>query len=494
MNIKSFLLKRQKTTLKHIKSMKTFNFLAFDVGATSGRGMLATVSGNSFEMKEIYRFPNAIMNIHGKFYWDIYAIYDHLKKALAAVRDLGVKPDSIGIDTWGCDFGYIGPDGTLLGLPRAYRDQYTAGMPEKVYQTVPRDELYSQTGIQILNFNSLFQVIKAKEEGFSPRMNADKILFIPDLLSYFCTGRMYAEYTVASTSQMLNASTRTRDKELLARLGVEEHLLPEIIQPGTCAGMLLPSIAEEIGIEPVPVIAVAGHDTASAIAAVPASDGNFAYLSSGTWSLMGIETQQPILTADSCEKNYTNEGGIEGTTRFLKNITGMWLLEQSRKCWAREGRNYTYPQIEEMFRSEIDFAPTVDPDDPRFANPDNMAEAIKEYCREHGNPVPANDAQMISCILHSLAAKYLDVIKALQSMASFNIDKLHIIGGGSANKTMCQLTADTIGMPVIAGPAEATAIGNAMIQAQAAGLYKDRWEMRAAVARTIGTVTYMPQK
>ena len=199
--------------------MKTFNFLAFDVGATSGRGMLATVSGDSFEMKEIYRFPNAIMNIHGKYYWDIFAIYDHLKKALAAVRDMGVSLDSIGIDTWGCDCGYIGSDGTLLGLPRAYRDQYTAGMPEKTYQTVPRDVLYARTGIQILNFNSLFQVLRAKEEGFTPRLEASKMLFIPDLLSYFCTGRMYAEYTVASTSQMLNATTRTWDTELLARLG-----------------------------------------------------------------------------------------------------------------------------------------------------------------------------------------------------------------------------------------------------------------------------------
>ena len=227
---------------------------------------------------------------------------------------------------------------------------------------------------------------------------------------------------------------------------------------------------------------------------MPATDENFAYLSSGTWSLMGIETPAPILTADSCSKNYTNEGGIEGTTRFLKNITGMWLLEQSRKCWAREGRNYTYAQIEEMAHKEMDFPSTVDPDDPRFANPDNMVEAIKAYCLEHGLPAPADDAQLVSCIYHSLASKYKSVIEALQEMAPFSIDKLHIIGGGSMNKTMNQLTADTIGMPVVAGPSEATAIGNAMIQAQAAGLYKDRWEMRAAVARTTGTLTYMPKK
>ena len=225
--------------------MKTFNFLAFDVGATSGRGMLATVTENSFQMKEIYRFPNAIMGIHGKYYWDVYAIFDNLKKSIVAARDLGVKLDSIGIDTWGCDFGYIAADGTLLGLPRAYRDQYTVGTPEKTYEIVPRKELYAHTGIQIMNFNSIFQIFKAKEEKFAPCMNADKILFIPDLLSYFCTGKMFTEYTVASTSQMLNATTRDWDKPLLEKLGINTDMLLPLVQPGTEIGKLLPEIAEE---------------------------------------------------------------------------------------------------------------------------------------------------------------------------------------------------------------------------------------------------------
>lgn len=474
--------------------MKTFNFLAFDVGATSGRGMLATVTENSFQMKEIYRFPNAIMGIHGKYYWDVYAIFDNLKKSIVAARDLGVKLDSIGIDTWGCDFGYIAADGTLLGLPRAYRDQYTVGTPEKTYEIVPRKELYAHTGIQIMNFNSIFQIFKAKEEKFAPCMNADKILFIPDLLSYFCTGKMFTEYTVASTSQMLNATTRDWDKPLLEKLGINTDMLLPLVQPGTEIGKLLPEIAEELGVKPMPVIAVAGHDTAAAIAAVPASDEHFAYLSSGTWSLMGIETEKPILTEESCAKNYTNEGGIEGTTRFLKNITGMWLLEQSRKCWSKEGRNYDYAQIEAMATQEKDFPSYIDPDDPCFANPENMDAEIKKCCKERGMAVPENDAQMISCIYHSLANKYREVITSLQGMASFTIDKLHVIGGGSVNKFMSQLTADTIGMPVIAGPSEGTAIGNAMIQAQAVGLYKNRWEMRKAVAEAIGTKVYTPNK
>ena len=474
--------------------MKTFNFLAFDVGATSGRGMLATVSGDSFEMKEIYRFPNAIMNIHGKYYWDIFAIYDHLKKALAAVRDMGVSLDSIGIDTWGCDFGYIGSDGTLLGLPRAYRDQYTAGMPEKTYQTVPRDVLYARTGIQILNFNSLFQVLRAKEEGFTPRLEASKMLFIPDLLSYFCTGRMYAEYTVASTSQMLNATTRTWDTELLARLGIEESLLPEIVQPGTQAGMLLPAIAEEIGMEPVPVIAVAGHDTAAAIAAVPATDENFAYLSSGTWSLMGIETPAPILTADSCSKNYTNEGGIEGTTRFLKNITGMWLLEQCRAVWSRQGREYSYEEIVRMTEGAAPSPGVIDPDAAEFAAPTDMPQAIRAWCAAHGVPSPADDAALMRLIFDSLAAKYAEVLGKLRRLAPFEIECLHVIGGGAQNDLLNRMTADAVGIPVVAGPAEATALGNIMVQARAAGVVSSLAEMRRYIGRSIETKTYQPKK
>lgn len=482
----------QKST-NIILKMKTYNFLAFDVGATSGRAMLAKVSEKSFDIKEIYRFPNAIMGIHGRYYWDVYALFDNLKKSIAAARDLGVELDSIGIDTWGCDFGYIASDGTLLGLPRAYRDQYTVGTPEKTYKIVPREELYAHTGIQILNFNSIFQIFEAKEEGFAPRLHADKILFIPDLLSYFCTGKMFTEYTVASTSQMLNATTRDWDKPLLERLGIEPSMLLPLVQPGTTVGTLLPAIAEELGVKPMPVVAVAGHDTAAAIAAVPAKDEHFAYLSSGTWSLMGIETTRPILTKESCEKNYTNEGGIEGTTRFLKNITGMWLLEQSRKCWSRQGRNYSYAEIEQMAVNEKDFPAYIDPDDTRFANPEDMDAEIKNSCRERGMKVPQNDAQMISCIYHSLARRYKEVIDSLQSMAPFTIDRLHVIGGGSMNKFMSQLTADTLGMEVIAGPTEATAIGNAMIQAKAVGLYTDRWQMRQAVDRTIGTKLYAPR-
>ena len=468
------------------------NFLAFDLGATSGRAILGCVDNGRLASEEVYRFPNAVKEIDGKYYWDIYSLYDHFKAALKEVASRGVKVESIGIDTWGVDFGCIGAEGEILGLPRAYRDPYTDGIPEEVFQTIPKEELYRITGTQIMNFNTIFQIYAQHKEPDSPIHKAKEILFMPDLMAYMLTGERVCEYTDASTSGLIDPRTRDFDRTLLERLGINPSILRPIVQPGTKVGMLKPEICEETGMDQVPVIAVAGHDTASAIAAVPAADEHFAYLSSGTWSLMGIESPVPVIDDKSYEYNVTNEGGIEGTTRFLKNITGMWLLEQSRKTWAAEGRTYTYAEIEAMGREEIDFPSTIDPDDPRFAAPKDMDAEIKAAVAESGQPVPQNDAQMISCIYHSLTRKYKDVIAMLQNFASFTIDKLHVIGGGSANKFVSQLTADTLGMPVVAGPVEGTAIGNIMMQAKVAGLVKDRWEMRRIIADSIEVKTYLP--
>ena len=316
---------------------------------------------------------------------------------------------------------------------------------------------------------------------------------MPDLLAYMLTGRMVCEYTDASTSGLINPLTRDFQKDLLTRLGIDPSILLDITQPGAKVGVLKKEICEETGMEAIPVIAIAGHDTASAIAAVPAADENFAYLSSGTWSLMGIESREPIIDQKSYEYNLTNEGGIEGTTRFLKNITGMWLLEQSRKTWEKEGRKYTYAEIEAMGLKAIDFPSTIDPDDPRFAAPKDMDAEIKAALKESGQRVPENDGEMISCIYHSLTRKYKDVIEMLQNFASFKIEKLHVIGGGSANKLVSQLTADTLGIPVIAGPVEGTAIGNIMMQAKVAGLVNDRWDMRRIIGNSIQTTTYEPR-
>ena len=464
------------------------NFLAFDCGATSGRAVLATFEGGSFQMKEVYRFPSGIIELGGKYYWDIVAIYEHFRKCLAQLEQEGVRIDSIGIDTWGVDFGFVADDGSLLGNPRAYRDPYTDGIPEEVFKTVSREDLYGATGIQILNFNSIFQLYAQTKEGFAPLRCADKVLFIPDLLSYMLTGNKVCEYTVASTSGMMDQNSRQFNKALLKKFGIRTDVLLPITQPGAVIGTLRPEIAHACGVGEVPVIAVAGHDTASAIAAVPAADEKFAYLSSGTWSLMGIEVPSPIINEESARLNFTNEGGIEGTTRFLKNITGMWLLEQCRKVWKAEGKDYSYAQLVEMARDEAAFPGRIAPDDPLFANPANMVEAITSVIG------PATDAQIVSCIYHSLADRYKEVLRMLQSFAPFQIEKLHVIGGGSANTLLNQWTADAIGIPVIAGPTEATAIGNVMIQAKAAGLVKDRWEMRRLIAGAFSVKTYMPNK
>ena len=458
-------------------------FLAFDLGATSGRAIVGGFEDGRFSMEEIHRFPNGVQEIEGRFHWNTDELFGHLKEGLRKAASLGYQIDSIGIDTWGVDFGCIGADGKLLAFPRAYRDPYTEGIPEEVFRIIPREELYSVTGIQIMNFNTIFQLYAQKKAGYEPLLKADKILFMPDFLSYLLTGNMVCEYTDASTSGMMNQHTRQFEKPFLERLGINTGILPEIVQPGTKVGLLKAEIAAETGIGRVPVIAVAGHDTASAIAAVPASNPHFAYLSSGTWSLMGLESPKPLISDETCRLNFTNEGGIEGTTRFLKNITGMWLLEQSRKVWAKEGRTYTYPQIEKMANDAAGYKGLIDPDAPELANPANMVEAISQLLWNSNQPIPVNDAEMIRCIYCSLAAKYKEVLGILQNQASFSIDTLHVIGGGSANDTMSRLTAEATGIRVVAGPTEATAIGNLMMQAKAAGLVKDRWEMREIISR-----------
>ena len=474
-------------------------FLAFDCGATSGRGVLATFEGASFKMEEVCRFPSEMVRRDGRMYWDVLAIRDHFVDCLNMLKEKGIRPDSIGIDTWGVDFGCIGADGSLLGLPRCYRDPYTVGIPEKVYETVPREQLYARTGIQIMNFNTIFQLYAQTLSGDESLKKADAVLFMPDLLSYLLTGNKVCEYTDASTSGMMDQTSRQFNKGLLEELGICTGMLLPIVQPGTKVGEY----------DGIPVIAVAGHDTASAIAAVPADDERFAYLSSGTWSLMGIEVPAPVINTESARLNFTNEGGIEGTTRFLKNITGMWLLEECRRIWKAAGKDYSYAELMAMATEEKDFSGRINPDDPRFAAPENMVEEIlrsaqddkgvilnevKTRATREMRPQGANlsDSQIVSCIYHSLADRYKEVLEMLQGFAPFKIEKLHIIGGGSANELLNQWTADAIGIPVVAGPTEATAIGNVMVQAKAAGLVADRWEMRKMIASTFTLKTYTP--
>jgi rhamnulokinase len=469
------------------------HFLAFDLGATSGRSILATLQDDKIILKELTRFPNKIVRVGDKYYWNIYALFEELKNGLRVAGNEKIKIDSVGIDTWGVDFVYVADDGTFLGLPRAYRDPYTNGAPEKYFETIPRKEVYDLTGIQIMNFNSLFQLYAASKESSSALKAAKNILFMPDALSYMLTGNMVCEYTIASTSQILNPRTKEFESKLFEPVDVPASIMQPLSMPGKIIGNILESIRLECGIEQTPVIAVAGHDTASAIAAIPAENENFAYLSSGTWSLMGIEVKEPIINEQSFNLNFTNEGGIEGTTRFLKNITGMWLLEQCRKEWESQGKSYTYDEIVRMSDSVTDFPSIIDPDYPEFANPASMSAAIAAYCTDTNQKVPENHAEYIRCIFNSLASKCKYVLDSLKQIAPFKIERLHVIGGGSQNRLLNQLIADSTGLPVIAGPSEATATGNVMVQAKGLGIVKSLSEMRAIIANSVSLETFYPK-
>ena len=405
------------------------------------------------------------------------------------VAHRGESIASIGIDTWGVDFVCVGKDGNLLRQPYAYRDPHTVGAPEALFSRISRSEVYGKTGIQIMNFNSLFQLDTLRRNHDSALEAADKILFMPDALSYMLTGEMVTEYTIASTAQLVNAQTRRLEPELLKAVGLSEKNFGRFVFPGEKVGVLTEEVQKITGLGAIPVIAVAGHDTGSAVAAVPALDRNFAYLSSGTWSLMGVETDAPVINAETEALNFTNEGGVEGTIRLLKNICGMWLLERCRLNWG----DTSYPELISEADACEPFRSLINPDDDCFANPADMEKAIAEYCRATGQAVPEKRGQVVRCIFESLALRYRQVLENLRSLSPRPIDTLHVIGGGSRNDLLNQFTANAIGIPVVAGPSEATAIGNVMIQAMAAGEATDVAGMRQLINRSIPLKTYQPQ-
>lgn len=474
--------------------MKPTSFFAVDLGATSGRTILGTLIDGKIEQREITRFPNHIIEMSGHCYWDIYALYREIINGLKTIAKEGIAITSIGIDTWGVDFALIGADGELLRNPYCYRDTHTEGAPEKFFkEEIPADEVYNLTGIQIMNINSLFQLYTLRKSHNSALASAHKILFMPDALGYLLTGCMATEYTIASTSEMLNPRTKQLEPKLMQAAGVKAEQFAPIVFPGQQLGVLSAEVQKLTGLGAIPVISVAGHDTASAIAAIPTPDEHFAYLSSGTWSLMGIEVKDAILTTESMTKNYTNEGGVEGTTRFLKNICGMWLLERCRKEWADTNQNYSYTDLMEAAQKAPTFKSLINPDDACFANPESMIAAIIGYCERTHQPAPQSYGEITRCIFDSLALRYKQVFRDLQQMAHFSIDRLHIIGGGSKNDMLNQFTCNAIGVPVIAGPSEATAIGNIMLQAKAAGMINSITEMRKLIAESVETKTFEPQ-
>ena len=469
--------------------MRTHTFFSVDLGATSGRTILASFDGNKVEMRELTRFANPMIPLAGHLYWDIAALYNEVLNGLKAASAQDVKIDSIGIDTWGCDFAFFGADGQLLGMPHCYRDQHTAGVQPEFFKKMPAGELYARTGIQFMDFNSVFQLYVMKKNGCSALEAADKILFMPDALIYMLTGKAVCEYTVASTSQILNPMTGDLDESILDVLGIPREKFGVLTLPGTIVGTLNDQVQRVTGLGAVPVVAVAGHDTGSAVAAVPATDKEYAYLSCGTWSLLGIESEMPVINEESFKENFTNEGGVEGTTRFLKNICGLWLLEQSRKEFKDAPSD-----IAALVASceDSSFSGLINPDAPCFANPDSMLTAIREYCALSGQELPDTYSDYCRCIFRSLALRYRQVVESLEGLCGFEVRKLHVIGGGSQNRYLMQYAANALNRPVICGPVEGTALGNVLMQMKSCGYVSSLKQMREISAASVETVAYLP--
>lgn len=476
---------------------KTYH-LAIDLGATSGRTILATFDGKKVDMQEIARYSYPMLPIREHDYWNLPLIYEHIlesmKKCAGILAELPGKPKltSIGIDTWGCDVAYFHKDGSIASLPYCYRDTHTVGAVDRFCNDrMSKEEVYAKTGIQFMDFNTLFQLDTIRRNNPEILETADKILFMPDALSYLLTGKAVTERTVASTSQILNPNTGDLDEVLLSKIGIARDKFGPMIEPGEEIGTLIPRVAEITGLGEVPVVAVAGHDTASAVAAIPTPDEDYAYLSCGTWSLLGIENQGPIITEKSLEYNFTNEGGVDNTIRVLKNITGLWLFEQCRNTEEFKDAPKDVASLAALYL-ESDCQSIINPDDPSFANPKSMTKAIAAYCEKTGQEIPKTPADYVRVVYRSLANRYGEITEWLRELSPVEIKRLHVIGGGSRNAHLMQMAADTLGIPVIAGPAECTALGNVLMQLRASKALSSLKDMREVAIASTDTVTYNP--
>jgi rhamnulokinase len=467
----------------------TRKLLAVDLGAESGRGVLGSFDGQRLQLDIVHRFPNGPVQTLDTVHWDVLRLHAEILNCLRAAKGM----DSVGIDTWGIDFALLGRGGTLLGNPRHYRDPHTEGVMEAAFQRVPRAEIYHRTGLQFMRINSLYQLL-ALQRDRSPLLDAaETILFVPDLFHYFLTGIKVNEFTEASTSQMLDPHTRTWAYDLIEKFGLPTKMLGTIVQPGTVLGPLRTAVATDTGLTPVPVIVPATHDTGSAVAAVPARGDSWAFISSGTWSLLGTELPQPLVTDAALAANFTNEGGVAGTTRFLKNIMGLWLVQECRRNWEKAGKTFNYDEMVKLAEAATPFTSLVDPDDPAFLLPPNMPVAIGEFCRKTGQPTPTEPGAVIRCCLESLALKYRWVLEKLEGLVGKRLDAIHVVGGGSQNALLCQWTADATGRPVLAGPVEATALGNVLVQMLGLGLIGSLADGREVVRRSVTVTTYEPR-
>ncbi len=474
--------------------MSATQFLALDLGAESGRGVLGKLEGQALELKDVHRFPNGPVRVLKSMHWDVLRLFSEMKKATAlAAAEAGDSLVGVGVDTWGVDFGLLGADDGLLGNPYHYRDERTVGMIDEACRRVSREEIFEHTGIQFLELNTVYQLL-AMAVAKSPLLDVTRaMLMMPDLLNFWLTGEKVSEFSIATTSQFYDPRLGDWSRELLGKLGIPTHFLPPVVPPGAVLGDLLPSVAEETGAAGIKVVAPACHDTGSAVAAVPAGTPNYAYISSGTWSLMGVEITEPIINADALRYNFTNEGGVCGTFRFLKNIMGLWLVQECRRTWQARGEEFTYEQLTDMAASAEPFQCFVEPDDPVFLRPGDMPARIRQSCERTNQDPPQEFGAVLRCALESLALKYRWVFECLEKLLGKRLEVVHIVGGGTQNRLLNQLAADALNRPVITGPIEATAIGNILMQAIALGHLSSLDDAREVVRHSFAVETYEPR-
>lgn len=466
--------------------------LAFDFGASSGRAILGTLENGKITMEEVRRFSNDPVIVHGTMYWDTLRQFFEIKQAIVRAKDYG-EFESIGIDAWGVDFGLLDEHGELLENAVHYRDGRTQGMIEKVFSRISKERLYEITGNEFMYFNTIFQMAALKEKRPWLLERADKFLFTPDLFNYFLTGEQKCEYTMATTSSMFDICKRAWSPEALGALGLPRSMFPELIESGTIVGEIKPEICEELTISPKKVIAVASHDTQSASVAVPTQEEDFIFISCGTWSLYGTELPEPVIGARSLQLSVTNEGSYGGKINFLKNITGLWMIQESRRQWMREGREYSFGELEELAKEAKPFQSYIDVNAPEFVPAGDMPGRIRKYCQKTGQPVPETIGEIVRCINQSLALRYRRVLEQIQFCLDKKYHRIHMIGGGIQSKMLCQMTACATNCQVVAGPVEATALGNLAVQFMALGAISDVKEARAIIARSEQMAVYQPE-
>lgn len=472
----------------------TLNFAAIDLGAESGRVMSGRFDGTSLTLEEAYRFANTPVRVHDSLQWDILRLWGDIKHGLAlCAQKAGGPLASVGVDTWGVDFGLLGRDGHLLGNPVHYRDGRTKGMMDEAFRRVPRAEIFNCTGIQFMPINSLYQLLALTMRRAPALEAATTLLTIPDLLNFWLSGYQANEFSNATTTQCFNPRLGEWAWGMLDRLGIPTRIFGAVIQPGTMLGPVRPALAKELGLGRTPVIAPATHDTGSAVAAVPMQGREAIYLSSGTWSLMGVELPGPVINERSLAFNFTNEGGVAGTFRLLKNIMGLWLVQECRRAWASRGEDYSYAQLTQLAEQSPAFASLVVASDERFLAPGDMPARLGAFCRETGQVVPDSVGASVRCVLESLALEYRWVAERLDELTGQKLPVIHVIGGGAQNALLNQLTADATGRTVVAGPAEATALGNVLVQAIAGGHLASLAEGRALIRRSFPVQTFEPR-